>query len=892
MHRRNGSKSWVSFAVFLLSVLFATLNVRAVDQETVVRAKLENGFRVIIVRAPLAPVVTTVVNYLVGSCEAPRGFPGAAHAVEHMMFRGVPGLTADQLAALSAAMGGDFDADTQQTATQYCFTVPAEDLELALHIEALRMRGLLSTDELWDRERGAIEQEVAGDLSNPEYVLYTRLLEAMFHGTPYAYDALGTRPSFDRTTGAMLKRFHRTWYTPNNAVLLIVGDVQPETALDEVKKFFGDIPSKPLPHRPAISLRPVNSETIVMTTDLSYGAAYVCFRFPGSDNPDFAAANILADILASRRGRLYGLVPEGKALDADFSYDTLPQAGLGYVEAKFPKDGSGKALIREIKKILAAEVKSGFAPDLVEAAKRHEVADDEFQKNSVSGLAMAWSDAVAVEGRESPEDDVRAIEKVTVTDVNRVARKYLDFDHVILAILTPKASGKPVSHESFGGKESFAASELKPVSLPDWAQKTLQQLTVPESTVNPVVTVLTNGLQLIVQPESLNGSVSVYGRVRNKPDLEAPPGQDGVDKVLDQIFSFGTKSLDRVAFQKALDDIGADESTGADFALHVLTNYFDRGVQLLADNLLHPALPEAAFKIVQKEVADTVAGELQSPDYLTRQAFKAAMLPKDDPALRQAVPDTIKSVTLQNVMDYYQRVFRPDLTTMVVIGNVTPDQAKAVVEKWFSEWQAVGPKPATVLPPIPTNSSSTTVVPDASRVQDKVVLAEILGLDRSDPDYYALQLGNHVLGGAFYATRLYRDLRKDTGLVYYVGSVFDIDKTRSVYEVEFGCDPSNVSKVRAIVQRDLKDIQTTPVTPDELQQAKKLVLREIPLLESSTHSIASGLLDRAAHDLPLDEPIRAAHLYMQLTAEQVRAAFAKWLRPNDLVQVVEGPDPK
>ncbi len=158
---------------------------KAQPGEAVLRATLKNGLRVVIVPDNLAPVATTVVNYLVGSNEAPAGFPGMAHAQEHMMFRGSPDLTADQLAKISAAMGGEFDADTQQTVTQYFFTVPAEDTDVALHIESLRMRGVLDTSQLWDKERGAIEQEVSQDLSNPQYVFYTDLLTAMFKGTPY-----------------------------------------------------------------------------------------------------------------------------------------------------------------------------------------------------------------------------------------------------------------------------------------------------------------------------------------------------------------------------------------------------------------------------------------------------------------------------------------------------------------------------------------------------------------------------------------------------------------------------------------------------------------------------------------------------------------------------------
>jgi len=204
-------------------------------EKKVTRATLANGLQVVIVRNPIAPVVATVVNYNVGSNEAPVGFPGMAHAQEHMMFRGNPGLSAGQLANITSAMGGMFNADTQQSVTQYFFTVPAEYLDVALHIEAIRMGGVLDSEKLWDQERGAIEQEVAQDLSSPEYIFYTRLLAAMFKGSPYAHDALGTHASFEQTTGPMLKSFYDTWYAPNNATLIIVGDVQPEHALTLIK---------------------------------------------------------------------------------------------------------------------------------------------------------------------------------------------------------------------------------------------------------------------------------------------------------------------------------------------------------------------------------------------------------------------------------------------------------------------------------------------------------------------------------------------------------------------------------------------------------------------------------------------------------------------------------
>src|ERR1035441_5607802 len=265
LHSKN---AWLMVALVLICSFTSQAATNEISTgEDVSRTTLTNGLQVIIVPTRLAPVVTTMINYRVGSDECPAGFPGSAHAMEHMMFRGSPGMTADQLAAISAAMGGDDNADTQQAVTQYFFTTPSENLDVALRLEATRMRDLLADEKLWEKERGAIEQEVADDLSNPTYVFYQQLLQAIFKGSPYEHDALGTRPSFDKTTDADLRKFHNSWYVPNNAVLVIVGDVQPEKVLEQVKKIFGAIPSGQLPARPEYNFSPVKPDTLKLDTD-------------------------------------------------------------------------------------------------------------------------------------------------------------------------------------------------------------------------------------------------------------------------------------------------------------------------------------------------------------------------------------------------------------------------------------------------------------------------------------------------------------------------------------------------------------------------------------------------------------------------------------------------
>jgi predicted Zn-dependent peptidase len=272
--------------------------------------------------------------------------------------------------------------------------------------------------------------------------------------------------------------------------------------------------------------------------------------------------------------------------------------------------------------------------------------------------------------------------------------------------------------------------------------------------------------------------VSIYGRVRSESLSETSPGKDGVDQVLDRLFNYGTATQDRLAYQRVLDEIGADECAGASFSVVVLRSHLERALQLLADNELHPAFRGEDFDLVRRQVAAQVAGELDSPGYLTRCALLRAIYPKGDPKLRQATPKTVMGLSISDAQEYYDRVFRPDMTT---------------------------------------------------------------------------------------------------------------SRTRTVYVVEYACDPNNVSRARGIVERDLRAMQTEPVSAPELKQAKALLMTETALGEASVSAIAGGLLDRATIGLPLDEPTLTAHRYLALNAEQVKDAFARRLRLKDLAQVTQGP---
>jgi len=854
------------------------------------RATLPNGLRVIAVRDSLAPVVSVVMNYLVGSQDDPADVPGMAHAQEHMMFRGSTGVSGAQLASMAAAMGGDLNGMTQTTATQYLFTVPANALDIVLHIEADRMRGVVDAQTDWVKERGAIEQEVSSDVSNPIYRARQALIGNMFAGTPYAQPGVGTREAFDALTSAGLKGYYDTWYRPNNAVLVVVGDIDPDSVVADATTLFAGIRSAPVPPHPSFALLAPKLADLAFDTDLPYGIALVAYRFPGSDSPDFAAARVLADVISDERSPFFAGLPFDKVYNASFLIDDMPKASLGIAEglALQPKDVPD--VERAVVTNLGAATRAGFNAELVNDAKLKEISHDLFRRSSIQGLAEVWSQAVAIEGRNSPDEDIAAIKAVNADDVNRMAAKYLIAGTEISADLTPKQSGAPVPADAFGANESFAPKAAKPLPPPPWAAAVVNSTDVPPSTLSPIDSTLDNGMRVIVQPEPGSGSVIVRGEVQNDPDIEAPLGKEGVSLMLDQLFTAGPSNESTYNFFTDIGQIGADEHAGSSFSLQVPAVSFDRGMALLASNELHPSLPSSRFSLVRTAVADRVLGLSQTPGFLAEQSLYAALYPKDDAVQRTATPASVQDLSLSDIRAYYDATIRPDLTTIVVVGDVDPGHALDVIKQHFSKWKASGPVPATTLPPVPPNKPSAMSVPALGSLQDSVTFAETLAVVNGTPDYDALTLGDQMLASEFYASRLYRDLREQSGLVYYVSTAFEQDGGRYTYRVRWGCDPQNVSKVAGIVQRDLQAMQSSPPTADELLRAKALAIRELPLREASQTGIADILLERAGTGLPLDDAA-AEKRYLRVTAPQIVAAFGKWIRPNGFVQVVQGPPP-
>jgi len=861
----------------------------------VLKATLRNGLQVVIVRNTLAPVVSTDLSYLVGSRDDPPDMPGMAHAQEHMMFRGTKNLSTAELGTIATALGGDFNAETSEMTTQYQFTVPAADLDAVLRIESDRMHGVLDLQSQWQNERGAIEQEVARDEAQPGSDFFSDASALAYKSTVYEHPGVGTKAAFDALTGPRLKAFWDRWYAPNNAVLVIAGDVDPAATLASVRAHFEAIPEKNIPEHQSAHFQPLKRTVIRRATTLAYPLAAVGFRMPGLQDPDFLASFVLQGVLGADRGALHQLGDDGLALDGEWtSMPYVKEAQLGFAVSALAPGTDPDTMVKKLESIMTNYRDHGVPAELFESTKRRLIADQELSRNSISSLASDWADTIAVDREPSIAYEQELIGRVTLADVNRVAKKYLDVNHAVIGALTPSAGASQSAAPAPAGlsRENPLGKEPMVTHLPAWGNALVHDVAVPDTGLAPVQSKLANGITLIVQPETISDTVFVYGTVKTAPVLEEPQGQDGVSRVLEGVYPYGTVTQDRETFQRSLDAIDTSLDGGSSFGMQTTTRSFDRAVPLLAQNELQPRLDQATFDIVKRRAVDELQTELNSTHSVAVQQAALKLLPFNDPELRQPTVAGVQGLSLDQAKGYYAKTMRPDLTTIVVVGNVSPAQARASIERAFGGWHAVGPAPAVDLPPVPLNPPGEVKIPLPNIHQDYVTLEQLVPVPRSSPQYYPLVLGNTVLGGGSVSpeqSRLFRDIRQNAGLVYSIDSQYVSNGARSRFSVEFACAQGNEPRIESMIDDELAQLRTQPIGDFELGLMKASVVRRVVLGDASASEIGETLLNDAVNGLPLDQThIDAQHL-LATDAHAIQAAFAADIHPENFVRTIEGP---
>jgi zinc protease len=853
----------------------------------VVRETLANGLKVVLVPNHLAPVATTVLTYGVGSDDDPM--PGTAHATEHMMFRGTGDVSAGQFADLAARAGAEYDAQTSNTSTLFYFKLPSTYVGLALRLEADRMNGATIAPSAWATERGAIEQEVRADQSVPGWSIGVKVRHAFFGNSPYADGALGTIDSFDKMTATDIQHFYKTWYHANDATLVIAGDIDPAATMAQIHQLFDPIPSVPLPTHKTGSIAPLIAATIAGgVAELPVPVAGLAYRFPSLADPDYAASEVLVAALDSSRGPFMDLVASGQLLGAQIVASAFPDVGVGELVAigrpGTQPEQAGKAL----QGVLDGYRTNGVPNDLIAVAKARLLSSTAYRQASISGVAFAWTRALA-SGQTSPDADQSALAAVTDADVNSVMRRYFDPQRCLTIALQPKLVTSMPKVDPKAGVEDVSYTSDKAYALPSWAGAYFAApLRAPDDS-NVAVVHLPNGLRLIVRRETLSPTVVVMGSIRSSAQLYEPAGKSGVADLTASLLGWGTTTLGRTQYVAALDAIQANVKLGTGFSVTAQSKDFDAAVGLMADGLLHPSFPQKQFDVFKADQAQSLAAVASLPSTQADIARTDALFPLGDPRRRRATTQSVTSVNLDDVKRWYGLAYRPDLTSIVVVGDVTPAQARAVVAKYFVGWKNVGKTPTFKYPTVKPAKSETVTVTSSASQNSQVTLTQVLTLHRYDREAIALELANTILSGQGTGSMLFRDVRTAKGYVYDIDSSMNIGTSNSTFSVDFSSDPKNVRGAQAAAISVIRRLQSAPLPLAQVQQAKALLLAQRVLPLDSYTGVANDLLEDARANYTSMDANYYWQRLLEVTPIQLQQAMRKYIDTKHFLRVIVAP---
>lgn len=416
------------------------------EYEGITEYKLDaNGLKVLLVPRRAAPVVAFMVMYRVGSRNEAVGHTGSTHLLEHMLFKGTPTYNkknGTQIAAVLQKQGAVFNADTWFDRTRYYEMLPADQLELAVHLEADRMRNSFIADEDRQSEMTVVRNEMERGENEPSRILDERVWAMAFREHPYHHPTIGWRSDVEGLPTSQLKEFYDVYYHPNNATAIVVGDFDEQAALDLIAKHFGSIPLSPQPIPPMYTTEPKQEGEVRFKLRRSgqLGLIEMAWHIPEATHADTAALSILDHILsAGVTSRLYqSLVETQLAVDESAQAFQFVDPGLFTIDATLRPEVTHEtveqAVMAEIEKLKVKEV----ADKELQKAKNIILTQMIFLRDSPFGVVSALGESEAVADWKLYANLPKMVEAVTAADIKRVVNTYFTEDNRTVGWFIPK----------------------------------------------------------------------------------------------------------------------------------------------------------------------------------------------------------------------------------------------------------------------------------------------------------------------------------------------------------------------------------------------------------------------------------------------------------------------
>jgi zinc protease len=854
---------------------------------------LPNGLKVVVVEDHAVSVVETGMWYRFGALEETAGKTGLAHGLEHMMFRGTPSVSGSGLDDIGARLGAQLNASTANDATDFYFIVPADKLELALRLEADRMTNLSLSEADWRLEKGAVLSEFDSDLSEPLEKIYDRVCRAATVERICSTAALGERADVVRSHASDLRTYYRKYYAPNNATLVITGDVDPAVAFALAGRTFGALKTRTVATHPRGVPVYARGKHVSLSADYPYDIVDLAFPAPGNLDDGSAAMQLIDAAINNQRSTFYkNVVLSGLTLGMSTSLDQNVHGGMYQVFLTVaPGHSVAKARDAFLRTLQDAR-DQGFAPELIDAGKLAVARQAVYAKDSISGLADRVGYAIGVEGLDDPAQDDARVAAATNADVAAAARRFL-LEPIVVGELHPLETkpGAPRATAASAVSDDFSKrTPAGPIVEAPWVRAALATSSDLHSKIAPVRFTLPNGLKVLVAEIHTNPTIFINGSIANSARFD-PPGKDGLGAMLSTLLEYGSRGYDFQAQRRVSDELAASIDLGFSFDAHGMASDAPKLFDLIADALQHPTLLAKYVTLIRNQNLASISRRSSDPDYMATRAFAQLMFASTDPALRESSAASVKATTPADLERYAATYLRPDLTTISVAGDVTPSVVRTQLEAAFGGWRVRGSRPNTAAAPLPPAHAARRFVQAGDRTETDVRLGQP-ALARHDPDYYALNLLNVVLGAnGDFDTRLTREIRVKRGYVYNVSSSLDVDKWRGTLNFTLGAAPANVGPAVAVLKQQLALLRREPVGATELARAKTKLVASSLVNEQGTDVIAARVLQMGINGLPADYYGTLARRYGPIDPAELKRVARKYLHPDRLVEVYEGPRP-
>ncbi|GAA4836549.1 pitrilysin family protein [Algivirga pacifica] len=895
-------------------------SVKSTDNELTIpyqKYVLDNGLTVILHEDNSDPIVHVDVTYHVGSAREELNKSGFAHFFEHMMFQGSEHVADEQHFKMVTESGGTLNGTTNRDRTNYFETVPSNQLEKMLWLEADRMGYFLDavTQEKFEIQRATVKNEKGQNYDNRPYGQWSEInAKALYpYGHPYSWLTIGILEDLDRVDVNDLKKFFLRWYGPNNATLTIGGDIDVQQTLAWVNKYFGKIPAGPAVENMTLEAPVVDKDRYVSYVDsnIRFPALLLTYPTVPQFHPDAPALECLADIIGQGQDSYFykKFVLTRKALQASIFSNNSELAGeFTMFVLPFPGTTLGQ-FEEEMRTALKEFEEAGVKQEDVEKFVASYEAGAIRGLQSVSGKVSKLAYYQTFQG--NPNLFGKRLEqyrKLTKEDVLRVYNKYIKGKAAVIQSVLPKGmeqmAAKADNYTVDTTQENpFPTTDYSKVESRKAPKDDFDRNTVPASGKNPAVEVpqlwemaFDNGIEVIGTESEEIPLVTLRltiqgGNLMQVDDLK----KAGLASMTASMMNEGTENYTAAEFENELEKLGSSISIGSgESSTYVVMTSLEknlaRTLELLEERLMRPKFTEEDFNRIKQQTLESIKASKKQPVAIANEVY-GQLLYGEDHIMGLSSSGTVESVstlTLKDVEDYYSNNYAPQLAQLVVVGSVSKEEITPGLS-FLKAWKPTAAKMPAIKLTAPQPSKTKIYFvdkPKAPQSEIRVGYRTDLTYD-VEGEYYKVNLVNYPIGGAF-NSRINLNLREDKGWTYGARSYFSSGEFTGEFTVSTGVKAAATDSAVVEIMSELEGYYKEGITAEELTFMKNSIGQRDALKYETLGQKAQFLTKIVRYDLSPKFVKKQAKMLKKLKTEEVNALAKKYYDYNKMFIVVVG----